>query len=185
MFPARTRFVLLPLGGLALLFLALLPRLAWVPDDEMAPSFLPGDLVLLLPVEAHAGDVVAVVDPLDPSRWTLRRVETIGGAVRYTDGEIHTTDLDKPALLEMGRSTDAVVLKENRHLTQLSPRPVRWSMEEIAVPDDRMFLSADARDLALDSRWWGPAPLDVVQGVVVARVGPAHTWRGWFELFFS
>lgn len=181
----RARVALIPAAGAALVVLAVLPRLAWVPDREMEPSLLAGDLVVILPVEPHVGDLVAVVDPLDPSRWTLRRVETIGGAIRYADGEFHTANLDEPAIKEMGRDTESVVLREDGHLTRVSPRAVRWELEEVGVPDDRIFLSADARDEAMDSRWWGPAPIDSVQGVVVARVGPAHTWRPWFELFFT
>lgn len=180
----RKRFFLIPAAALLLVVSALLPRMAWVPDDEMAPSVLAGDLVVLLPVEPHVGDVVAVVDPLDPSRWTLRRVETIGGAVRYDDGSFRTADLDAPPVKEMGRDTEAVVLKENGHLARLAPRAVRWSMDERGVPDDSAFLGADARDEAVDSRWWGPVPLAAIQGVVVARFGRAHPWRAWVEVFF-
>jgi hypothetical protein len=56
---------------------ALATRVARVPDDEMAPSLFAGDWVVLAPGTPTAGEVVALVDPLDPSRWTLRRVEAI------------------------------------------------------------------------------------------------------------
>ncbi len=167
---------------LAITLALLAPRLAWVPDDEMAPSLLAGDLVLILPVEARMGDVVAVVDPLDPSRWTLRRVETIGGAIRYEDGVFYSSNAEPPGVLEMGRDTTTVVRTEGEHLVRLAPRAVRWALDETGVPDDAAFLGADARDEAVDSRWWGPMPLEALQGVVVARIGaPGHAWRGWFE----
>lgn len=170
-------------GAVALGAALLLPRLAWVPDDEMAPSLLAGDLVLLLPVEARAGDVVAVVDPLDPTRWTLRRVETIGGAVRYEDGVYYTADAEPPGVLEMGRDTERVVRTEGPHLVRLAPGAVRWSLAETGVPEDAAFLGADARDEAVDSRWWGPMPLEALQSVVVLRVGPPrHPWRSWVEV---
>lgn len=175
------------LGGaaaaVAVVAALVLPRLAWVPDDEMAPTLLAGDLVLVLPVEARAGDVVAVVDPLDPSRWTLRRVETIGGAIRYDDGVYYASNEEPPGTLEMGRDTEQVVRTEGDHLVRLAPRAVRWSLEEQGVPDDAAFLGADARDAAIDSRWWGPMPLEALQGVVALRIGPPrHPWRGWFEV---
>lgn len=169
-------------GAVTLVAALLLPRLAWVPDDEMAPSLLAGDLVLVLPVEPRPGDVVAVVDPLDPARWTLRRVETIGGAVRYEDGVCYTSGSEAPRVLEMGRDTEAVVRTEGDHLVRLAPGTVRWSLPETGVPDDSAFLVADARDAAIDSRWWGPVPLAALQGVVALRVGaPRHPWRGWLE----
>ncbi|MDP2315968.1 MAG: S26 family signal peptidase [Pseudomonadota bacterium] len=157
-----------------------LPRLAWVPDDEMAPSLLAGDLVLLLPLAARPGDVVAVVDPLDPRRWTLRRVETVGAAIRYDDGVYYAGYADAPRVLEMDRDTDRVVRTEGPHLVALAARPVRWTLAETSVSDDAAFLGADARDVAVDSRWWGAVPLDAIQGVVALRVGiPGHPWRGW------
>lgn len=166
---------------LALAAASLLPRMAWVPDDDMAPTLLAGDLVLIVPVEARAGDVVAVVDPLDPARWTLRRVETIGGAIRYEDGVYHAAHAETPRVLEMGRDTEAVVRTEADHLVRLAPRAVRWTLDETGVPDDAAFLGADARDEAVDSRWWGPVPLEALQGVVALRIGaPSHPWRGWF-----
>jgi signal peptidase I len=146
----------------------------------MAPSLLVGDLVLLLPLAPRAGDVVAVVDPLDPSRWTLRRVEAIGGSVRYSDGVFFSSNEESARVLEMSRDTESVVRKERDHLVRLAPTPVRWSLAEVGVPDDAAFLGADARDEATDSRWWGPVPLDAVQGVVAARIGaPGHPWRTW------
>jgi signal peptidase I len=155
--------------------------MAWVPDDEMAPTLLTGDLVVLLPAEPRAGDVVAVVDPLDPARWTLRRVETIGGAIRYEDSVFHAAG-DEPQVLEMAESEDAITRQEGAHLVRLAPRAVRWGMDEIGVPDDAAFLGADARDSAMDSRWWGPVPLAAIQGVVALRIGaPQHPWRTWWS----
>jgi type IV secretory pathway protease TraF len=168
-------------GGVVALAAALvLPRLAWVPDDEMGPSFLAGDLVVVLPVEVRTGDIVALVDPLDPARWTLRRVETLAGAVRYEDGVFHTAGTDAPRVLEMDRNTTRVVRTEGPHLVELAARPVRWGLEESGVPEGTAFLGADARDAALDSRWWGPVPVEALQGVVALRIGvPGHPWRGW------
>lgn len=163
----------------ALLALAALPFFAFVPDDDMAPSLRAGDLVLILPVAPRAGDVVPVVDPLDPSRWTMRRVEAMGGAVRYEEG-VFTSSEGRQPVLEMGKDGDRTVLREGDHLVRVDPRGARWAMDERGVPDDAAFLGADARDEAMDSRWWGPLPLDALQGVVALRVGaPGHPWRGW------
>ena len=62
-----------------------------------------------------------------------------------------------------------------------APLPTRQEFPETGVPDDRAYLSADNRDEALDSRWWGPVPLTSIGGVVVARIGaPTTPWRSLF-----
>lgn len=174
------RRLLLGLALLPLVAVALaLPRLALVPDSDMAPTLLPGDVVLILPGTPVAGDVVAVIDPLDPTRWTLRRVEAVGGAVRYDDG-VFRTGGDRTPVVEMGPAGDFHVLRQEGHLVRHLQRAVRWELEERGIPDDAAFVSADARDEALDSRWWGAIPLEAVRGVVRLRVGaPGHAWRGW------
>ncbi len=160
----------------------LAPRLARVPDDEMAPTLLAGDVVVIVPGAARAGDLVTLVDPLDPSRWTIRRVESLGGQVRVEDGVFYTGN--RVDLLEMGRDDAWVTRKEGDHLVRRSVRVPRGETPPVTVADDAAFLGADARDEAMDSRWWGPLPQAALQGRVVARVSrPHHPWRGWFDLY--
>lgn len=165
-------------GALAL---GLATRVARVPDSEMAPSLLPGDLVLVLPVTPREGDVVAVVDPLDPARWTLRRVEAIGGAVRYDGRVFRTSNRPKVKLLDMGEYDGRPVELEGDHVVLRAAAPTKLRVDDVGVPDDAAYLGADNRDDALDSRWWGPVPIAALRGVVVARVGaPTTAWRGVF-----
>lgn len=155
--------------------------LALVPDDEMSPSYLRGDLLVVLPLAPEVGDVVALADPLDPARWSLRRVETIGGAARYDGQVVRTGAQPKVRLLDMGEFAGKKIRLEGDHLVsrRKSP-PAGAAAPERGVPDDAAFLSADARDEAMDSRWWGAVPLPAISGVVVARVGqPTTPWRGW------
>lgn len=170
------------LGTLAVLVAGLglsLPFIAVVRDAEMAPSLLPGDLVVIAPRAPTAGDVVAVIDPLDPGRWTLRRVESLAGPVRYEDGMVIPAAGD-PQVLEMGRTAEEVVLREGGHLVRHRGRPVRWEQGTVQVPEGWMWVGADNREEALDSRWWGPLPTRAAQGVVILRVGsPQHPWRSW------
>lgn len=162
--------------------LVLLRSLAFVPDDEMAPSYFAGDLVVLTGGTPKAGDVVAVVDPLEPRRWTLRRVEAVGGAVRYTDGAFRTS-AEPVQVLDMGMFGDRRVHKQGAHLVTHLDRPIAWDLDEETIPDDAAFVSADARDEAMDSRWWGAVPLGAIQGVVRLRVGvPTTPWRTWVTL---
>lgn len=164
-----------------IVLLATVSRVAQVPDAEMAPSLLPGDFVLILPLAPRVGDVVAVVDPLDAERWTLRRVEAIGGAVSYDGGTFRTSEQRKVKLLDMGEYLGRPVHLEGDHLVLRAANPTRFTVGDVGVPDDSAFLGADDRDGALDSRWWGPVPLAALRGVVVARVGsPTTPWRGMF-----
>lgn len=171
------RLALVLLCGLA--FVALVRSLAFVPDDAMAPSLYPGDLVLITPGTPSPGDVVAVIDPLEPSRWTLRRVVAIGGAVRYVDGAFRT-GADALPVIDMGTLEGVRVHRQGDVLLQTLDRPIRYDLDERGVPDDSAYVAADARDQAMDSRWWGAIPLGAVQGVVRLRFGaPKHAWRGW------
>lgn len=156
-------------------------RLAIVPDTGMSPTLLAGDVVLVLPLAPREGDIVALSDPLDPARFTLRRVETVGGAVRYDGRAFRTGARPKVRLLDMGEFEGRPVLLESDHVTLRAPLPTRQEFPETGVPDDRAYLSADNRDEALDSRWWGPVPLTSIGGVVVARIGaPTTPWRSLF-----
>ena len=137
--------------------------------------------MLILPLAPRVGDVVAVVDPLDAERWTLRRVEAIGGAVSYDGGTFRTSEQRKVKLLDMGEYLGRPVHLEGEHLVLRAAAPTRMTVTDVGVPDDSAFLGADDRDGALDSRWWGPVPLGALRGVVFARVGsPATPWRGVF-----
>ncbi len=166
-------------GALALAGLS--RQVAYVPDGEMAPSYLRGDLLLVLPLEPREGDVVALRDPLDASRWTLRRVEGIGGAARYSSAGVHTSNRPKSRLLDMGEFDGEAIRLEGEHLVSRRLDEVtRYEHDDVGIPDDAAYLSADSRDRAIDSRWWGPVPLDALGGVVVFRLGaPATPWRGW------
>lgn len=177
----RLKVAIAALGVLLLLALVTARSVAWVPDDDMQPSLYAGDLVVLWPGDAAPGDVVAVADPIAPGRWTLRRVLAVEGFVRYEDGFYHT-DTEEPVVLDMGTLGSDRVLQEGDYLTQRETRGVRWEMAPVAVPKGRVWLAADNRDGAVDSRWWGPAPVATVQGTVVLRVGdPRHAWRGWIS----
>lgn len=170
-----------PFAGFAAVIVLLgLRYVAVVPDREMAPSLFPWDIVLILPTEAREGDIVALADPLDPDRWTLRRVESIGGAASYDGTVVRTAAHPRIRVLEMGEFAGAQIRLEGEHLVSRRAVPTSAKAEERGIPDDAAYLSADARDVALDSRWWGPLPLAALSGVVVARIGTPQTpWRGW------
>ena len=138
-------------------------------------------------------DVVRVADPLDPSRTVLRRVIGLPGQKIKVDDQGVRINGKRLRQEEMGDLDGKRVLKEviwsspparaNAYLPMIADQPGGWKNETpVEVPEGYLYLMADNRDGALDSRWWGPVPLSAVQGVVRLRVGKADTWRPQWEL---
>lgn len=170
-------------GPLALTALALV-ALAWafdlrrVGDEEMAPSLLPGDWVIIGPGRPGVGDVVRLRDPLEPDRMILRRVlGTDSGKIRYEGGVLRVNG-DGARLREMGRADGFVVLSEsNGWLIRQLDRTLRGPPINTELGSEQLWLMADDRDEAVDSRWWGPLSEEALDGVVWLRLGSADAWR--------
>ena len=169
-----------------------------VSNDEMAWTLQSGDTVWILPVEVLKGDIVLLSDPLDPDRNVLRRVVALAeDKVIYDDGtmkingkRVRQTDMGKSPVGGRNRRVYKEVIwsrpparATNWLITRLVDKPVRWKLDEkIVVPEGHIYLLADDRDGAVDSRWWGPIPLTAVQGVVRARFGTSDEWREAFQI---
>ena len=164
-----------------------------VVGTDMDPSILAGDRVWVSPwASPLPGDVILLQDPLDPQASVLRRVLAIGGqTIRYDEGSIRVGSrrLRKQA---MGDADEHLVAQEtlwakkpargHQWLTQQVAYPAsRWSAEAVTVPEDHLYLLADNRDRAIDSRWWGTIPVEAVHGVVRFRFGEKHKWRPDWE----
>ena len=187
----RTFFCLLAL-------LLLLSGTTWilsetVRGDDMAPSIMTGDRVWAVPSdEISAGDVVILADPLNSSSMILRRVLAIGGQSISFKENVIRVDKRRLRAKAMGDMGAYLVTKETlwakkpavgiewlvRH--QAEPSSL-WSADPIEVPDGYVFLLADDRDHAMDSRWWGPVRTQHIRAVVRVRYGGAHTWRSKWE----
>ena len=171
---------------------ALLP-MRKVSDNEMAWTLQQGDYVWILPVAALKGDVVQLKDPLEPDRTILRRVVAMGeDKLTYEDGVMKVNG-KRVRQTDMGKSPvggrDRRIYKEviwsrpparptNWLITRLVDKPVQWkTAERIEIPAEHVFLLADDRDGAMDSRWWGPVPTSAIEGVVRARWNPTDEWR--------
>lgn len=189
----RARRLLIALVGLPLLLGGFAgATVRTVGSDEMSPSIRAGDRVLILPLTPIRGDVVALADPLDPSRIVLRRVIADGSKrVKIEDGELRV-DVKRIRQKEMGQLDGDRVTQEtmwskpparaNNWLLRYRATPIHWSAEPVLVPDGSWYLLADNRDSALDSRWWGPIPESQLKGVVRLRYGPADDWRPEWEI---
>jgi signal peptidase I len=181
-----------------LALLLLLSGTTWVLSetvygDDMSPSIMAGDRVWAVPSdEISAGDVVILADPLNSSTMLLRRVLAIAGQSISFKENVIRVDKRRLRAKAMGDMGTYLVTKETlwakkpavgtewlvRH--QAEPSSL-WSADPVEVPDGHVFLLADDRDHALDSRWWGPVRTQHIRAVVRVRYGGAHTWRSKWE----
>lgn len=152
-------------GTLAVFLLALAALRLWVVEpihitsDSMLPAVQPGAYALVLTIpaaidELAPDDLVVFASPDDDS-VNVKRVIALGGqdlAIRnaavYVDGvERREPGLD-PSALEG---------------TYLGPQP---------VPRDSVYVLGDNREASVDSRDYGPVPLDRIRGRVL------FVWNG-------
>ncbi len=191
--PARRRIPWTRILGVIAASILILGIAAWVPArrvtrTDMAWTFQPNDVVWLVPDRIRKADVVSLADPLDPSRTVLRRVVAVAGDnVRIEEGRVRVNA--KPLRqTEMGDRPGLRVRKEviwskpparaNGYFVQVVVPEVPWSSPGIVeVPEGHVYVLADNRDQALDSRWWGPVPETSVKGVVRAVWGEVNEWR--------
>jgi signal peptidase I len=174
---------------LALFACALLAPPQRVGTDEMAWTLRQGDLVWVLPLRVRKADVVVLRDPLDPARRLLRRVVAEAGQKVDFDESGLRVNGKRLRQAEMGEDGPSLVAKEtiwsrpparaNDYYVLSSKMTTRWKAAgKVEVPEGSVYLLADSRDSALDSRWWGPVPLTAIEGVVRAAWGPTDPWRG-------
>lgn len=187
---SRLGYSIVAVAGLAL---AVWGTGATVRGDDMMPSIEPGDRVWAWPTEAVLpGDVVVIRDPLDPDVRILRRIVAVEGQSIAMDDHLIRVGNRRLRTAAMGDSGDYVVTREtlwakkpavgHSWLTRF-PRdsPSQWSADPVEVPTGHVYLLADDRDRAMDSRWWGPVPVSAIEGTVRARWGRSHQWRESWE----
>jgi len=154
-------------------------RVVRVTNNAMAPSVRSGDWLLLGPGAPTPGDVYLLNDPTEPERRVLRRVVALPGhSVRVTEGQLEVNG-NRARIREMGRDKEHLVLSENNAwLIQRRLVTNRVTPTPTEVPDNTVWLLADARDEATDSRWWGPVPQSNLSRKVWLRFGSRSEWRG-------
>ena len=164
-----------------------------VEDDAMAPTIETGDRIWGWPTEAVLpGDIVMINDPLDPNIPIIRRVLAVAGQSIAIDERMIRVGNRRLRTTAMGDAADYVVTKEtlwakkpaigHSWLTRFpKDSSSRWSADPVSVPEGHVFLMADDRDHAMDSRWWGPVPVELVRRTIRFRWGASHEWRKKWE----
>lgn len=154
---ARIRPVLLAVGAWAAAWVVN-RSLRRVTGPSMAPTLLPGDLVVVLPRvlrPPRRGDVVLVRDPRAPERVTIKRLVGLPGEVVVV----------RPRVVEADGRT---VLGR--------PRPARGDPDHRwRLGRDRYLVLGDNPPRSTDSRQLGPLPGDLLVAVARWRIRP---WGG-------
>lgn len=187
---SRLGYSIVAVAGLAL---AVWSTGATVRGDDMMPSIEPGDRVWSWPTAiVLPGDVVVIRDPLDPDVRILRRVLAVEGQSIALDDHLIRVGNRRLRTSAMGDSGNHVVTKETLWATKPAvghswltrfPRdaPSQWSADPVEIPEGHVYLLADDRDRAMDSRWWGPVPVSAIERTVRVRWGRSHQWRESWE----
>ncbi len=114
--------------------------------------------------QPERGDVVVFKYPEDPRRDFIKRCVAVAG---------DTVEIRSKQLYLNGERVEEplVVHKDPRIFDDLPTVPVssriRDNFGPLTVPEGTIFCLGDNRDNSLDSRFWGPVPLDYVKGRAV------------------
>jgi signal peptidase I len=157
----KPRPILVAVGVVLLLLLGLriVAEPMRVSSDSMKPTYSTGDEILVQKFGAHAhhparGDIVVVRSPVSGDLM-IKRVAALGGqTIGIADGVL---SVDGHAVPE------TYIDRAQVGGTYFGP---------ISVPAGAVFLLGDQRFGSVDSRSFGPVPVDSVVGRVVLRVWP-------------
>lgn len=131
------------------------------PSRSMTPTVLPGDHVIATRCFRPAGTVArgdlvvfdsARADPrLSGSKFLQRVVALEGDTVEIIDGRLHVNGSPLPD-------------RGGKPPTPADPRAVGWSLARypLVIPQGEIFTLGDNHANSLDSRYFGPFPVDAV-----------------------
>ena len=161
-----------------------------VADDGMNATLHSGDITIVVPLEPKIGDIVSVVDPLNPNgKQIFRRVIAHegmdfsydrNGSIVYDGRRITQKDMGvfgaHQAIEERFEAHNGSIKQWT--ITRLV-EPIVSSFPSVRIPEGYVFLLADQRDEGVDSRIWGPIPKGSITGVVYLRIGKSEPWSSW------
>ncbi len=150
-----------------------------VPSASMAPTILPGDLLLVSKLSPDPTRLRSEVVLVDAGRPYIKRVVGLPGEVVELRDSLLKID-GRPLPREHCQLGDLPVAQHGgatafvegdagglRYLVQWGPPLWSEDLESSPVPAEHLFLLGDNRDNSQDSRHWGPLPHDLVLGTVL------------------
>ncbi len=166
--------VILGAIGLALLIKAFLFQAYYIPTPSMTPTLSEGDRILVnkLSYKLHSvnrGDLVVFDTPEAGGNDDLIK-RVIGLQGEFVDVEDGRIEIDGGLLLEpyLPLNTDINPFSTPANCVN---RPNENS--GCRIPDEHVFVMGDNRSNSRDSRFFGPVPVEDVEGRAFIRVWPA------------
>ncbi|MDB4438486.1 signal peptidase I [bacterium] len=153
-----------------------------VPTGSMSPAIPAGGFVFVddfaysSPDQVKRGDVIVFTAPESFARQTRNKVASIyvfrvvglpGDTIGYDDSDNYTIN---GSSIDQSVRGDKVFERQEREWYEISTggsRPVKGlntAVIPFEVPQDEFFVSGDNRVDALDSRYWGTVPFELVKG---------------------
>src|SRR5262245_8205095 len=143
-----------------------------IPSESMVPTLLVGDFLFVNKFEygpkipftsirlpgirpPRRGDIIVFKSPQDPSKDLIKRCIATGGEtieVRNKQVSVNGRPLLEPYTIHIDPRV---------HPSGSDPRDF-FGPE--TVPKGQLFMMGDNRDNSNDSRFWGPAAMDLVKG---------------------
>lgn len=164
-----------------------------VPTDSMFPTIVRGDLVAALKsvyrtVGPQRGDIVLFPNPDDARIKFVKRVVAIAGdTIEMKDNELWVNGVKCPHeyiedfTLKGARADFAgkIFYETNAGIRYRIFLSDNWTLPDVplqTIPPGQCFVLGDDRNLSLDSRRWGPIPVESVGGRFAYRFGPISAW---------
>ena len=128
-----------------------------IPTGGMSPTVAPGDYVFASKSgrsseEFERGDIVIFAPPLDPkSRYIQRIVALPGDRIELFDAHLAVNG-------ELLRSPEGKPSSPAKHPVPNTTPP----SYPLTIPTDHVFVIGDNYDNSLDSRYFGPIPVDSI-----------------------
>jgi mitochondrial inner membrane protease subunit 1 len=127
------------------------------------------------------GDIIVATSPTDPSRTVCKRIIGIEGDVIEVDplrkrrrkktevGEKRWEEIDADHRADLARRKEDADMSEDKEFLVPVFRK-RRDGDHVRIPRGHVWLSGDNLSNSTDSRAYGPVPLALVKGKVLARV---------------
>ena len=139
------------------------------------------------------GQLVLMQDPLNPKKQILRRIlalptdsiEFRNDNFRVTNNKITQVDMHiwdnesrvfKESIYPQNKAISWGIIQNNA--------TSHWEMPTMTIPAQHVFVACDNRFNCLDSRWWGPVSIDLIEGQVHTAIAvPWNVEISFFQQF--